>query len=241
MSSALHTTRAVVLRTFKHSDHGTVMKACTELFGARSYMVRTGPRSRAREAAMQPLSRVELVVSETSAGGMHAVRDLRIERPFTALHREPVRGVLALFAQEVFYRTLREETPDAMMYAFVNRVLEEIDSGADLPHLPLRLLVGLSRQLGFQPEPPAMGEDRFDLREGYFFGGNAPHELCMDVAQASLFAELLMEGEAQPWSMIRSNGDQRRRTLDDLLLFFRLHVEGFGELRSPEVLRAVLG
>ena len=32
----------------------------------------------------------------------------------------------------------------------------------------------------------------------------------------------------------------RRALLDDLLIYYRLHVEGFGELRSPAVLHALL-
>jgi hypothetical protein len=34
---------------------------------------------------------------------------------------------------------------------------------------------------------------------------------------------------------------QRRALLDQLLLYYRLHVEGLGELASPEVLRQVWG
>jgi len=35
-------------------------------------------------------------------------------------------------------------------------------------------------------------------------------------------------------------GDLRRRLLDQLLLYYRFHVEGLGELRSPAVLHQVL-
>ena len=34
---------------------------------------------------------------------------------------------------------------------------------------------------------------------------------------------------------------QRRGLLDHLLLYFRMHIEGLGELRSPSVLHEVLG
>lgn len=232
----LHTTHAVVLRTFKHGDRSTVLRAYTELFGARSYMVRIGGRNASRNAALQPLSRVELVVSETGERDMHAVRDLRIERPYVRTHAEPMRGVLALFAQEVFYRTLREESADPGLYAFVQAVLESMDTDEDLAHHPLRLLVNLSRHLGFFPEAPSPGEDRFDLREGCFFKGDAPHDLCMEPSSATLFATLLEGRVPSP-----SSAEVRRRLLDDLLIYYRLHVEGFGELRSPEVLRAVMG
>lgn len=237
----VQTTRAVVLRTIRHGDKSTVLRAYTERFGLRSYMVRTGTKSTSRVAALQPLSRVELVVPESGEHEMRTVHDLRIDRPYTRLHEEPVRGVLILFAQEVFNRTLREESADAQLYAFVQEVLESIDTGADMAHQPLLLLVGLSRQLGFFPEMPEEGEQLFDMREGHFFQGKAHHEFCMEAAQAALFAELIARIEAPDpgASPLRASSEVRRRLLDDLLIYYRLHVEGFGELRSLEVLRAV--
>jgi hypothetical protein len=34
---------------------------------------------------------------------------------------------------------------------------------------------------------------------------------------------------------------QRRELLDHLLLYFRMHLEGLGELKSPAILHQVLG
>src|SRR6187551_759837 len=91
---ALQTTKAVVLRTVKYGDKSTVLRVYTERFGLRSYMVRTGTKGTSRSAALQPLSRVELVVPEAGEHDLRTVRDLRIDRPYTGLQQEPVRGVL---------------------------------------------------------------------------------------------------------------------------------------------------
>ncbi|MBS1583091.1 MAG: DNA repair protein RecO [Bacteroidetes bacterium] len=234
----LSTTRAVVLRTFKHGDRGTVLKAYTEAFGARSYFVRGGGRKSPVAALLQPLNRLELVVTETHERELHAVRELRVERPYTRVHADHARGLLLLFAQEVLCRTLREEAPDAALFAFVQRDLEAIDVGEDLAHAPLRLLAGLAAHLGIAPEPPRPGQDRFDLREGHFFSGPPPHDQCMDTEVAFAFARLLQaERAGMPPSIAPV---LRLRLLEHLLLHFRLHVAGFGELRSPEVLHALL-
>lgn len=238
----VQTTRAIVLRAIKHGDKSTVLRAYTERFGLRSYMVRSAGKGTARSAALQPLSRVELVVPEAGEHELRTVRELRIDRPYTRLQQEPVRGVLMLFAQEVFNRTLREESEDAQLYGFLQETLENMDTGSDMTHQPLLLLVGLSRHLGFFPEIPDAGEHRFDLREGYFFHGQAPHEFCMEPAQADLFAELIgrIEAPGETVTLLRTSAEVRRRLLEDLLIYYRLHVAGFGELRSLDVLRAVL-
>jgi DNA repair protein RecO (recombination protein O) len=233
----LHTTRAVVLRTFKHTDQRTILKACTELFGTRSYVVRSGPKASSRSAALQPLARVELVVTASNEQELQSVRDIRVERPYLNVGTEPIRGVLLLFAQEVLYRTLREEAGDPALFTRLHLALEELDTCADLSGHPLRLLVMLMDHLGIKPEPPEPGEERFDMREGHFFSGDAPHEHCMAPGTAAGFGDLLREG----WHGAPiASAPVRRALLDELLIYFRLHVDGFGELRSPEVLKQVL-
>ena len=234
----LHTTRAIVLRTFKHGDSAIILKAYTEAFGARSYIVRISKRSSAKPAHLQPLDRLELVVSESGEREMHTVREVRMERAYVGIAGDPVRGLLLLFAQEVFYRTLKEESPDESLFHFVQEILEEIDSGENLGMLPLLLLLRLAGHLGFLPEPPGPGEELFDLREGHFFSGVPGHGFYMDRNSSLALAELLKAGPSGTHIPLAS--ELRKSLLEQLLDYFRLHVEGFGQLRSPAILHALL-
>lgn len=234
----LQTTRAVALRTFRHGDRSTVLKAYTERFGARTYMVRASRSKGARQAHIRPLDRLELVVTEDHEREMHAIREMRLLKPYAGIPLEPARGLVLLFAQEVFYRTLRTEAPDPPLFHCVMESLEAVDTGAPLAQLPHLLLARLARHLGFLPEPPQPGEDRFDLREGHFFGGTPPHGLCMDPPLAAALAELL-RAEARGEAPATAPG-LRKALLDDLLTYFSLHVDGFGQLRSPAVLHELL-
>lgn len=231
----LTTTRAIVLRTVKHSDSAVVAHVFTEQFGKRSCMVRAGGKNRSRQAALLPLSRVELVVAEVGDGGLLNAREVRIEKPYQHLHTDPLRGALALFVQEVFYRTLRADTPDPELFAFVERTLEEVDTSASTALLPQRMLIGLAHELGFLPEVPQGPYSGFDMREGAFFNGPAMHEFCMGPEETVALVALL-EGSTPP----AVPAALRRSLLEHVLMFFRLHVEGFGELRSVAVLHQVL-
>lgn len=234
----LHTTGAIVLRTFKHGDRTTVLKAYTELFGLRSYMVRNSAKGNVRNGLLQPLNRLELVVTETDDREMHAVREMRVERPYINVPSDHVRRLVLLFTQEFLYRTLLEERADAALFVFVGSVLEAMDTGADAAQVPLDLMVGMMHHLGIGPELPEKGENGFDMREGRFFRGDAPHEHCLPPELSQAFAILLMRNDGG-----RSPGfskGYRRPLLDGLLTYYRLHMDGFGELRSPEVLHALM-
>ncbi|HQW04937.1 MAG: DNA repair protein RecO [Flavobacteriales bacterium] len=236
----LHTTRAVVLKTIRHGDNTVIVKAFAEQLGVRSFLVRTGKKKGASAASLQPLSRVELVADEHAERDLIMVRELRMERPFLAVTFDPVRATLALFVQEVLYKVLHGEAADPDLYAFVEEALEAMDTVPDIRNFPLVFLVRLSGHLGFRPSPPGLGQDRFDLREGEFVRGAAPHGHTLGPVLSQHLAALLpIEFASLPGPLIPTA--QRRELLDHLLLYFRMHVEGLGELRSPAVLQQVLG
>ena len=236
----VYTTRAIVLKTFKHGDRTVVLKAFTELHGLRSFLVRAGGKSGVSGAALQALNRVELVVSEHAERDLHAVRELRVDRPYQQVPYDALRGTLALFVQEVLYKVLRGEAADAELFHFLDDALEAMDTGPEVRNFPLVFLLRLSGQLGFLPAPPAVGEDRFDLKEGEFIQGTAPHGHTMGPPLSGYLAQLLTEELGTP-SGTPIPTAHRRALLDHLLLYYRMHVEGLGELRSPAVLHQVLG
>lgn len=236
----LHTTRAIVLRTFRHGDRTVVLKALTEGFGMRAYMVRAGGKGGAAAAALQPLSRLEMVVTEHVEREMHSVRELRVQRPYTQLHTDPVRGTLALFVQEVLYRTLREGSADEALFAYVEEALEAMDTATDIRCFPLMFLLGLSAHLGFRPEGPGPGEDRFDLKEGHFTRDRAAHDHTIGQPLSGHLAALL-QADLGSMGRLEVPAAHRRELLDHLLLYYRLHTATSGELRSPGVLHQVLG
>ncbi len=236
----LQTTKGVVLKIIRHGDRTVVLKAFTEQFGLRSYMVRAGGKGGIPQALLQPLNRLELVVNEQAERDIHTIREVRADKPYTNVPFDAVRGTLALFVQEVLYKVLRGEAADPGMYGFVQEALEAMDTTAEIRNYPLIFLLRLSGELGFSPAPPVDGEDRFDLREGEFIRGVAPHGHTLGPPHSTHLIALLAVGfHTTAGPVIPAT--QRRELLDHLLLYFRMHIEGLGELRSPAVLHQVLG
>lgn len=236
----LHTTKGIVLKIIRHGDRTVVLKAYTEQFGVRSYMVRAGGKGGIHTALLQPLNRLELVVNEQPERDIHTVREVRMEQPYTHLSTDPIRATLALFIQEVLYKVLHGEAADEEMFRFVQGALEAMDTAADIRNFPLVFLLRLSAEMGFYPSAPEHGEDRFDLREGEFIHGTAPHGHTLGPPLTGYLVALMStdlyntDGPSIP-------ATYRRELLDHLLLYCSMHIEGLGTLRSPAVLQQVLG
>lgn len=235
----LVTTQAIVLRTIAHADHRVVLRAWTRHAGVRSYLVRTSRRKGISPAAMLPLNRVELVADEQDGRDLHAVRELRVGRPFVAIPFEPVRGAVALFAQEVLHRVLRTEGEDLALDSFLHEAIEAIDTASDLRCFPLVFLLQLSGHLGFFPGPPSSSADHFDLQEGCFtrFGIKHDHTLAPPLSTALIH---LLDVDLGHLHEADLASELRRPLLDHLLLYYRLHLDGLEPWRSPTVLQAAL-
>jgi DNA repair protein RecO (recombination protein O) len=183
---------------------------------------------------------VELVVTESADRELHHLREVRVERPYLNLSNDVMRGTVALFVQELLVRVLREESADTALFDFLQQALEALDTTPDIAHYPLVLLVELSRHMGIDPEAPVGGEDHFDLREGRFVPASQAHGHVIGPPHSHALAALLRSDLAS-MGALRIPGPVRRELLDQLLLYYRMHLEGLGELRSPSVLHQVLG
>ncbi|MCC6937938.1 MAG: recombination protein O N-terminal domain-containing protein [Flavobacteriales bacterium] len=235
----LQTAHAIVLKTIRYGDRSVVVKTWTTHAGARSYMVRTGAKNGGSMAALQPLNRIELVADERPDADMHTAREVRVEKPYLNVHRDPIRGSLILFTQEVLYRVLWAEAADPSLDAFVREALETIDTSDVLQGYPLIFLLQLSGHLGFFPEYPSPGADHFDLMAGCFVPAGVPHGHTLAPPLSNALVRLL-DIDLDALEEVVLPASQRRDLLDHLLLYFRLHVDGLGELRSPAVLHATL-
>lgn len=234
----LITADAIVLRVTPHGDKSAVLRAWTRHAGARSYLVRISPKG--QQAALQPLSRIEVVADERPDRELHTARSVRLSRPFTRIPFDPVRGAVALFAQELLYRVLRAESADDELTGTVEQAVDAIDTRDDLRWLPHQLLVALSGPLGFLPEPPAAGHDHFDPQEGRFVAPGAKHGHLLAPPLSTMLAQLL-KAQMHFAPVIVATSAQRTELLDRLLLYYRLHLESMGPMRSPAVLQSVLG
>lgn len=238
----LHTTKALVLRTIRHTDSTVVLKAYTEAFGLRSYLVRT-PRSTKRPgmaALLQPLTRLELVVDERADRELHQVREVRLHKPYLRVPGGALRTALLLFMHELLARTLREEAGDVGLWSFLEEALDLLDTAEDVRDLPLRFVLGYAAVLGFAPAPPEEDALYFDLVEGRFTRELPLHAQAIAPPLTAVFAAWLPGALTEPAPVVMAPG-QRRELLDLLLRYVRLHVPGAPELRSPDVLHQVLG
>ena len=192
------------------------------------------------QALVMPLSLLELEVEHRNDRDLQRIREARSLSLPTALQTHPVKNAEALFLAEILYRVIREKESDPPLFHFLFdavRHLETADAG--IANFHLTFLFRLAVYLGIRPNRETYVEGRyFDLLEGIFTEEVPLHGRYLNADDSRVMARLTKMTFAN-MSLFAFSHTERSAILGHVLDFYRLHLPGFPELKSLEVLRAL--
>jgi DNA repair protein RecO (recombination protein O) len=240
----LHKTRGIVFKTTDYSESSVIVQVFTEKFGLQAYLINgvKKPRAKISRNMLQPLHLLDMVVYHKPNGNIQRVAELKNAPILKTVPYDVVKSSLVIFLNEVLYKAVRQESADENLFNFIFYSIEWLDNQEQgLANFHLLFLVQLSRYLGFHPERNEAGSaSYFDLKDGLFINKRPEHNLYLAPPYTQYF-NLLIDKNYEELLEIRLPNDIRRYLLDRLIEYYALHIEGFGQIRSHEVLEEVLG
>jgi len=238
----LHKTRGIVFHTIKYSDTSVIAKIYTEKFGLRSYIIRTlkGKKNASRNGLLQHLSLLNLVVYEKNRGGIQNVKEMDSAYQFRNIPNDIVKSSVFLFLNEMIYKAVHEEEPNPHLFDFIYDSVSGFDvTEQGIENYHLYFTIGLSKFLGFYPRNNFTEKNEyFDLREGLFVEHMPFHTNFMEPLLSLKLKQMLDGGLTE--NPVFENAAGRNAMLEKLMDYFKLHVPGFGEIKSLPVLQQVL-
>lgn len=243
----LHNTRGIVLKTIKYGETSLIARIYTEQLGLQSYLIGSVRSTQAKHKAalLQPLSLLDMVVYHKKGKSIQHLKELRPAHLFRQLPFEVIRSTLALFVAEVLYKTLKEEEANEPQFEFLYQFVQYLDlSRHSLANVHVAFLVEMSAYVGFRPHnnfDRAQQRTVFDLMEGSF-STHTPtqHPYYAELPLSEQLSQLLDTPIANA-HQLRLTADTRRQLLQLLLVYYRLHIENFGETHAWQVLTSVFG
>lgn len=221
----LHKTRGVVFRFTKYGETSIIVNIFTELFGLQGYIV-NGVRSKSSKnkiALFQPLTLLELVVYHRENANLNRISEIKCLYPYRSIPVDIKKSGIAVFINEVINKAIREESHASELCQFIIESFIALDNAeAGVENFHLIFLLKLSRLLGF-------GAHNTDE----VIGLRATHTETENVLNQLIYAEY-------SHTVVVTNV-QRRAILDLVLKFYGDHIESFGEMKSTQVLREIMG
>jgi DNA repair protein RecO (recombination protein O) len=242
----LHTTRGIALHTVKFSETSIIAKIYTELFGLQSYLVRGIRKEKAKikPGLFQPLMLLELSAYHKEKATLQTIREVNILKPYHSLPFDIRKSSVALYINELIYRSVREEEKNPELFAFLFNTCEMLDSmDTGLSLFPLAFTVYLTKLLGFYPRTETdSGIDIFNMTEGVFQDKMPEHKYYIPPPGSLLLKEIILTGtyDFSAISFYQEILRTRNDLLESMLVYYKLHLPGFGDIRSHKVLHTVL-
>lgn len=236
-------TPGLVLHTTPYSESSVIAKVFTRQLGLRSYIIKgvRGRSGRVKQNLLQPLSSLDMVVYDNPKTDLNYVKELSPRHPYnhaiTQSHNNAINNALRFFFTEVLYKALREAEPLPALWDYVDDMEAQCNAS---PHTPILFLLTVARHLGIEPlDNYSHREPLFDLQEGHFV--SAPTESTLPLEPSSLLQQYLMSIHTPSHSLIPLLSLQTRRGLiDALIAYFQLHLSGFHDFHSHEILHIIL-
>ncbi len=242
-------TRGIVFRTVKYGESSLIADIYTEQKGLQSYII-GGVRSkkpRFHASLFQPGSILDMVVYFKEGRSLHRPKELRAAYIYRTLPYHLPKGSVALFAMEVARKCLHEPEAQPLLFQWLYEFLVFMDKTEEnlncLPHL---FLIQLAAHLGFEIRDN-FAADRcfFDLQAGGFVA--EPPATALQNGHYLLDSELnellshLLKLSWYEQHRVAAGRELRRKLLDRLLMYYRLHLSQFGEVKSIAVLHGLFG
>lgn len=229
-----------------------IAKIFTRQLGVRSYIFK-GVRksgSHTKQNMLQPLSYLDMVVYANPKTTLNYVKEIAPHGGATPLatpsmpmqeqlQADAVRNAVVFFMTELLYKTLREEEPDQALFDYIVQVLQQLKEPLSSRHnqLPLLFMLRLTAYLGIEPlDNYCALEPCFDLYNGRF-QRHGEGTLSIEASQTLHYYLQAMHNDSP---CPRTTLQQRQELMNNLLDYFRIHLAGFGDFTSHEILHTVL-
>lgn len=238
----MHQSRAIVLRQIKYSETSLILKIYTEKEGLLSFIAKgvRGKKGKLRSAQFQALNLIDLSYREARKSQLRQINDLKVIEPFTDLPFNPIKRTIAMFMAELIQNAIKEQEPNAKLFDFLYNSIHWIDlSKESYSHFHLLFMMKFTKYLGFYPMPDGYKEARyFDLQQGVFSRGEPTHSYFIDSEQLSAWKQLI-NVKLETINSFQLSNTLKRKLLQTMMLYYKLHLIHFKELNSHHILQSV--
>ena len=235
----LVSTRAIVLSSKRFKDSDLIVSCFTSEHGRVSYILKgilKSKKGKLRPAFFQPFTLLEIEASHKDSRSLQYIKEARIYQPTNSLHSDQIKRAIALFLSEVLYAVLRVEEKQEDLYNFIETMIIWFETHDTYSSFHLIFLLELTKYLGFYPD--INPDDKFfDLLEGKS-GDKETGLYCLSGENLTTLKKALGIKFDRDKELYLSM-PQKRNLLDMILLYFKVHLDGFKEPKSLTVLNEV--
>ena len=227
--------QGIICKTVKYGESSLILDIFSPDVGMRSYIC-GGVRKKksAKASIMQVMNMVDIVCYDKPANKLYLsrIKEIKFHKIYSHIPFDIVRGTLGIFLIEVSRKSVTQTDDTESTYDFIATKFCELDSrGVVLRDFHIRYLIELARVIGFELQNNRnQMETVFSLREGMFVDSMLNNKRTLEPELSNILSKYLIGSD------VSSTKIQRKELINHLIDYYKIHVEGFTDLKSLEVL-----
>lgn len=227
----LHKTQGIVLNYIKYRETSIIARIYTESFGIQSYIINSvrSKKSKKGLALLQPLTVLDMVVyfKNQKSDGLQRISEYKPAHNFISIPFDVKKSAIALFVTELLTKVLKEEDDRGQVFEFLFQFILELDKKSEgYQSVHLYLMVQLTHYIGFGIHTKKELENDGLLHE-------------ISTSYDEIYNAVLSLNNSSLTDKIELRNSLRRDVLNYMIEYYKLHVEGFKELKSLDVLTQI--
>ncbi len=242
--SRIFSTEGIIFKTIKYSESSIIADIYTREKGLKSFIISgvRSARSNSKAAIIRTCNFVQIIAYEQDAEKLSRIKEINLSLFYKNINMNVVVSSLAIFMLETSRNAIREKEPNNELYDFLKEWFMYLDEDKNYSNLiHIKFLLEFSYFLGFGPLQNYSAEfPFFDMLEGSFcnYYDEANVHLISEEISFSI-AKLLITDKCALVDFTLSK-DERNKLTDHLIHFYKLHMSGFRDINSLDILRSVL-
>lgn len=235
----MQTYHCIVLSTLRYKDNDLIIRAFSREIGLVSFIHRGAykPKKGSTKSAFYQVLSQNLVSTSAKNNDLKTVRDVTSNYLYTSLYTNVFKSSIAMFLSEVLTASIKEEHQNIALFEFLKTAFTYLDLSDHFANFHLFFLVKLTKFLGFYPDFNENAPDSFNLRTGKF-ELNLQDNYVIE-GESTFFMKAFLKSDIDAYESIKMNSKQRNDFLNNLLLYFELHLIDFRHPKSLEVLKTL--
>ena len=236
--------KAIVIKSLKYSDKKLIVELLTEEHGRISSAINISERKggKFRKQMFQPLTLLTIETDYRQNVSLQRITDARIEHPCISISCNAIKASIGMFLAEVLHYVAKQEAEDRILFSFVENSILYLDAAErGVANFHIAFLVRLIQILGFLPDAKKCDTGNiFDLHTAEFTYSTPSHRNFLKDERAQAM-RLILRMTYNNMHLFQMTREQRRECLNNILLFYRIHLPSFPEPKSVAVLQEVFG
>jgi len=240
--AGLYKTRGIVIRQMKYGESSLILDLFTEEKGLRSFIVGAVRSKKSKAALYQIMNCLEVVAYDKQADKLNRIKEANLNLIYQNLPTNIYKSTIGIFLMDVFRTAVKEREANQEMFDFIYYWLIYLDQTKhSLAYLPCLFMLELSEQLGFQPQNNFGGTiNRFQLLDGSFVESTLEMQYLLSEEDSLNLSKLQETKKEIGFSHLNMTKTARSQLLNQLINFYKIHLEGFRELKSLDIIKTVL-